>query len=63
MDYPVNIHQIYEHLFNGQELDDNKKRGKLDTIRKNIVGQQYKEKVKKGTFNINTGMKVETTMQ
>ena len=38
MDYPVNIHQIYEHLFNGQELDDNKKRGKLDTIRKNIVG-------------------------
>ena len=26
MDYPVNIHQIYEHLFNGQELDDNKKK-------------------------------------
>lgn len=25
MDYPVNIHQIYEHLFYGQELSDNKK--------------------------------------
>lgn len=56
MDYPVNIHQIYEHLFNGQELDDNKKRGKLDTIRKNIVGLHTNGLIEMDTeFSENTG--------
>lgn len=56
MDYPVNIHQIYEHLFNGQELDDNKKRGKLDTIRKNIVGLHANRLIEMDTeFSENTG--------
>ena len=56
MDYPVNIHQIYEHLFYGQELDDNKKRGKLDTIRKNIVGLHANGLIEMNTkFSENTG--------
>ena len=38
VDYPVNIQQIYEYIFKGQQFNDSKKRGKLDTIRKNIVG-------------------------
>lgn len=58
MDYPVNIHQIYEHLFYGQELSDNKKRGKLDTIRKNIVGLHASGLIEMDTeFTENTGKK------
>lgn len=58
MDYPVNIHQIYEHLFYGQELSDNKKRGKLDTIRKNIVELHASGLIEMDTeFTENTGKK------
>lgn len=38
VDYPVDILQIYEYIFDGQQFDDSKKRGKLDSIRKNIAG-------------------------
>ena len=56
VDYPVNIHQIYEYLFDGQQFDDNKKRGKLDTIRKNIVGLHASGLIEMDTeFTENTG--------
>ena len=61
MDYsnvelPANIHQIYEYLFGGQQFNDNKKRGKLDTIRKYIVGLHANGLIEMDTeFTENTG--------
>ena len=45
MDYPVNIHQIYEHLFYGQELSDNKTKNEILNSTVRLCGGIYSNTV------------------